>query len=272
MGISGAAYATVISQALQFFILIAASRRLVRRQKLSVGIFTGLGKSFAALVRQSLNVLKFGIPAGGYDILNMLSFTIFVFVTGTMSEVDFAASNACFTINYLSYAPLTGFALAAQTLVGQSIGRADCEGASRYLKYTIALVLLFAAVIIGGIIVFCDPVLSLFAPSDAALSAQFIELGRPLVWLMCTWILFDAVDIVLSGALRGAGDTRFVFVWMLICSFVLWMPLVFIVKVFNGTMFQLWSTMILYAVTIAIGTIWRWRGGRWKSIKVISVA
>ena len=268
MGIAGAAYATVIAQALQFAVLFTVARLKICR-RVPAAAPAPVGERFAALCRQALSVLKFGVPAGGYDILNMLSFTIFVFVTGTMGEVDFAVSNACFTINYLAYAPMMGFAIGVQTLVGQSMGRGDVAGAAKYLRRTIVLVLAFSFAVSSVIITFRHPILSLFAPADAALAQQFHSIGVPLIALMCTWIFFDAVDTVLSGALKGAGDTRFVFVWMLICAFAVWMPLVFVVRALDCTMAQLWATMVVYALVIAVGTVWRWRRGRWKKIRII---
>ena len=43
-----------------------------------------------------------------------------------------------------------------------------------------------------------------------------LGLGRPMLWLMTAWGLFDTVTIILSGALKGAGDTRFVMGYMML--------------------------------------------------------
>ena len=73
---------------------------------------------------------------------------------------------------------------------------------------------------------------------------------------------------VVSGALKGAGDTRFVFVWMFVSSFVIWMPLVFAVKHFTGDMIDLWLTMVVYALIISVGSYIRWHFGSWKRIRI----
>jgi len=263
LGLAGAAYATVFAQAVQFGVLYGAVRRDIAAER--------AGTAFAAhAVRQLvLQVLRFGVPAGGYEILNMLSFTIFVFVTGRLGDVAFAASNACFTVNYLLFAPMMGFSLGAQTLVGQHLGRRDPDGAARALRRTLVLGLSFVAVSAALVWALNGPILGLFAPDEAGPRAEFFGLGRTLLLLMSAWLLLDGADVILSGALKGAGDTRFVFWWMLVCSFVIWMPLVFLALGLGGTMPVLWSTMIVYVIIIASGAFWRWRGGRWRSIKLV---
>jgi MATE family multidrug resistance protein len=260
-GISGAAAATVVSLALQFAVLAA----LAHRDRPACG--TGRVAASGALL---LKILRFGIPAGAYEVVNMASFTIFVFVTGRVGDVAFAASNACFTLNYLLYAPVTGFAIGAQTLVGQACGRGDAAGARRVLRRTLHLALGFIALSCLLVLLFHRPLLELFAPADPALRREFLTIGFRLLLLMGAWMLFDGTDTIVSGALKGAGDTKFVMFWMFVASFVFWLPLVFAVAGRHGTMPALWATMVAYVLVICTGTLIRWRRGRWASIALVS--
>jgi len=268
LGISGAAFATVGAMALQWLVLTLAVRRETRKLDLRSP------SAAARLVRPQTsrlvwNILRYGTPSGGYSILNALSFTIFVFVTGRVGDVAFAASNACFTVNYLLFAPMEGFALGVQTLVGQARGRGDDAGAGIALRRTLVLALGFVAAACIVVLAAHRPILALFTPDDLAASGEFISLGRRLLVLMAAWLLFDAADVIGSGALKGAGDTRFVFVWMLVCAFVLWMPLVGVVLACGGGMVPLWSTMIVYVVLLCIGTLLRWMRGSWRRHKLV---
>ena len=258
-GIAGAANATVFALAVQCLVLAVVLRR--------AGAWTSL---FASGVRALVGrLLRFGVPAGGYEVLNMLSFTIFVFVTGNVGGEAFAVSNACFTINYLLFAPMTGFALGVQTLVGQARGRGDDAGAVLALRRTLILGLGFTLLACLAVLAFSRPILSLYASPDLADPAAFYALGTTLLLLMSAWMLFDAADIILSGALKGAGDTKFVMVWMLLNAFALWLPLVFLVRHFHNTMPALWGTMIVYVVVISIGSLVRWRLGHWRRIRLV---
>ena len=258
-GIAGAAWATNLSLAAQCALLAVVVLR--------AGAFGGFRlPGVAALCRR---LLRFGVPAGGYEVLNTLSFTIFVFVTGELGGEAFAASNACFTVNYLLFAPMTGFAIGVQTLVGQARGRGDDHGAQLALRRTMILGLGFVFVACLAVLALRNPILSLYASPDLKDPAAFRSLGTTLLCLMSAWMLFDAADVILSGALKGAGDTRFVMVWMLVNAFLLWLPLVFVVRAVHDTMPALWGTMIVYVVVISIGSLVRWRRGKWKSIRLV---
>jgi MATE family multidrug resistance protein len=199
----------------------------------------------------------------------MLSFTVFVFVTEKVGDLDFAASNAVFTVNYLLYAPMEGFALAAQTLVGQARGRGDNTAASLAARRT--TVLAAAAAFILAVIAFAAarPVLAIFAPADPSMTGEFMSLGTKLFMFMGCWLVLDAVDTVVCGALRGAGDTKFVMWWMTFCAFGVWMPLVAVVRCFHFTMPMLWTTTVVYVAVLFAGSWLRWRRGKWKSIAIV---
>ena len=264
LGITGAALATVASTALQWIILDSAVRRDFRLQsETSCGPRKGIDLGLL------LKILRFGLPSGGYSVLNIVSFTVFVFVTGRVGHLEQAVSNAVFSVCYLLFAPMEGFALGAQTLVGQARGRGDDEEARRVGLRTMAIGGVLAVIVSILAVLLRHPILSLFAPDDPAAALSFHELGSTLFLLMAAWQVFDATDIIISGALKGAGDTKFVMWWMVFNAFVLWLPLVWLVRSWNNTMPALWSTMILYVAVLCLGSVVRWLGNRWKSIKVL---
>ena len=262
LGISGAAIATVASTALQWAVLAVAMRRE----------WKGVAKAQGA--RQiAMRMLRFGVPAGCYNVLNILSFTIFVFVTAGVGELDLAVSNACFTVNYLLFAPMEGFALGASTLVAQAMGRGDPAAAALAARRTTILGVGFVALMSLAVLAAAHPVLSLFVSDglrcDPAALARFHSLGLTLLLLMAAWQVFDATDVIVSGALRGAGDTKFVMVWMFLGAFAFWLPLVFAVRSVRNTMPALWATMVVFVAVMCAGNLYRWRRGRWRSIKVV---
>ena len=260
-GIKGAAVATVLAGAVQWLLLFCWRWRDARQ-----GELPPVAKGGRELLGR---LLRFGMPAGVYSVLNLLSFTIFVLVTGRVGELELAVSNACFSVNYLLIAPMEGFALGAATLVGQAQGRRDSEAAWRDGNRTIVLALVVVTVLSLLAWALARPILGLFAPGDPVRAEAFVALGLRLFPLMVAWQLFDAADVVISGALKGAGDTRFVMNLMLLMAFGVWLPLVFAVSRFHNTMVALWGTIVIYVVLMAVGAILRWRRGTWRRIRVI---
>ena len=263
LGIRGAALATVTSMVVQMLTLLAAAERDVWRGRTTDGVVR------AERRRIAVQLLRFGVPSGLYTILNMASFTVFVFVTGGVGEFELAVSNACFTVNYLLFAPMEGFSLGASTLVAQALGRGDPDGAARDARRTIFLGVGLVAVLSALVLTFAHPVLGLFAAQAGADAGRFQSLGFTLLWLMAAWQVFDAADVIVSGALKGGGDTRFVMWWMMFSSFAIWLPLVFIVRHVHNTMPALWATMVVYVLVICIGSFVRWHRGAWRKIRVV---
>lgn len=260
LGIAGAAWATVISQLLQFVLL----RMVVARRFCSPP--AGASSADESILSLMGRIFRFGCAAGGFEVLNMISFTVFVFMTGRLGELEAAVSNACFTINWLLFAPLLGFSLGAQTIVGQFCGRGDIAGAKAALAKTLRLGLVFQTTVLAVVFLFRRQILTLFTPPEVMGDGRFLELGGELLAVMSLWLLFDAADVIFSGALKGAGDTRFVFWWMLLASFVVWIPLAFLVLALSGTMVELWLTTVVYVLVAAAGSAVRWRRGRWSRI------
>ena len=267
-GIAGAAAATVAAQALQFAVLLALAwpHLSLHTQR------SAQGTQHKALSTQHLlfRIIRFGSPAGVYSVLNILSFAVFVFLTGRVGDMAFAVSNAVFTVNYLLYAPIEGFAIGVGTLVGQRQGAGDPDGAALAARRTLLLAELYITAASLSALALYRLILGLFVADAATFDpAAFQSLGFVLFVLMVAWQCFDCADVVLSGALKGAGDTRFVMLWMLFCAFGFWLPLLFLVYWRWPTMPALWSTMIAYVVLICFGTVWRWRRGPWRTIKLI---
>ncbi len=271
-GISGAAWATVAAQLFQMAVLCLLAWRDCRAARCAPrhgeAREVGLRDLFMKMVR-------YGVPAGVYAALNLLSFAVFVLITGKVGDMAFAVSNAAFTVNYLLIAPIEGFSVAGGILVGQRMGADDPVEAGRAGNRIVVLSLTYVIVASASVLLFHRPIIDLFlsggsAASGALDAAAFHALGLELFLLMVAWQCFDTVDVVLSGTLKGAGDTRFVMIWMLACAFGVWLPLVFAVYAWHPTMTALWGTMIVYVVLMFVGTVWRWTRGPWRKIRLIA--
>ena len=218
-----------------------------------------------------VKILRYGIPSGVQSLLNILSFVIFVFLSGKVGDLAFAVSNAAFTVNYLLIAPIEGIAVGAGVLVGQHQGAGDSQGAFHSGNRAILLGELYVLIATSLVLFFNQELLMLFAGGvSPAEQAEFLSLGSKLFVLMVVWQYCDVADVILSGALKGAGDTRFVMVWMFMMAFPFWMPILFVTYWLHPTMVALWTTMVVYVFVFFIGTWIRWVKGPWRTIRLIA--
>ena len=264
-GIAGAAWATVLAQFTQMAVLNLIALREIR------GFRVTERKCKDGLKELMVKILRYGVPSGVQSMLNILSFVIFVFLTGKVGDIAFAASNAAFTVNYLLIAPIEGIAVGAGVLVGQHQGAGDPQGAFRSGNRAIVLGELYVLVATAFVLVFNRELLMMFAGSIPLADREaFLSLGFRLFVLMVVWQYCDVADVILSGALKGAGDTRFVMIWMFIMAFPFWMPILFVTYWLHPTMPALWSTMVVYVFVFFIGTWIRWVKGPWRKIRLIA--
>lgn len=270
MGVAGAAYATAGS----FGAFVAVKAAIAFREP----VFRGRrrGAAFAFDRPLSLRILRYGIPAGLHVLLDMLTFTFFVFVIGREDIADalgFCASNVCFNINHLLFSPLLGIGAGAGILVGNYQGAGDSASARRAGWTSIFIGWAFMGTALLLVALFFRPIVMLFLSGNTALDMEkFVALCRVLVCIMASWCMSDAANVIAGGALKGAGDTRFVMVAGMAAGFGLWVPMVLAVARFRPSVVNLWLTLPLYVFVLAVTFVTRWWRGKWRDIRLVDGA
>jgi len=264
LGIAGSALATLISGFATCFIQLAI---FFREQPIRETGLAALLKIDPALMRR---IIRFGTPSGMQLLMDIGAFALFIMLTGRLGDVSLAASNIAFSINNLAFAPLLGFGLATSTLVGQHQGARNPEAAERAGYTGLKMGLLYMCVIGATFVLFPKGYFELFRPKNASFSADdLLALGRTMLCLMTAWGLLDTITIVLSGALKGAGDTRFVMVYMVLGGWLILVPGTLLLLHLGYSIIGLWVWLAIYISVLAVGFWWRWQQGRWKTIRVI---
>jgi len=266
MGIAGAAWATVISGFAQPAIFLA----LYFRPANAAGY--GTRRNLGVDPRLMLRMIRFGLPSGAHLFVDVSSFAAFVLLTGRLGETALAVSNIAFSINMIAFMPLIGIGIAASILVGQYQGRRDADTAARAGWTAVKVGMGYTAVVAATFVLMPRLYLSFFAGRDAGgLSLEeMYPLGRWLLVMMAAWGVADAVNVVVAGALKGAGDTRFVMFYSGLMAWCLLVPgqwvLVFLKH--EGILVS-WAWLTFYIVVMAAGFFHRFRAGRWRSIEVL---
>jgi len=266
MGIAGAGWATVLSSLLTPLLLLGVyfGPRL-RRAYDTVGTFRLDG-------RLMLQLLRFGVPAGTHLLLDVGSFALFLLLTARLGAMELAASNIAFSINNLAFMPLVGIGIAASILVGQYQGRGQSAVAERAGWTALKIGWCYMLVIGLTFLLFPRGYFALFTgqTGGAVQLEAILPLGRWMLVMMAVWGLADTANVILAGALRGAGDTRFVMIYSLVVMVLIWLGgEALLILAFGGGMRAAWIWLVLYVFILVAGFFWRFRSGRWKSIDVL---
>jgi MATE family multidrug resistance protein len=95
-------------------------------------------------------------------------------------------------------------------------------------------------------------------------------LTATLLKFVAVYCLFDTLIIIFAGAIKGAGDTRFVMKMLLILSITaLVTPTYVALFVFNGGLYSAWVIVTLYVIIMSFCFLFRYISGKWKTMRVI---
>jgi len=266
MGIQGAGIATVCSWTLiaMLYCVLIFNRKNNRRY----GVFSN--RAFDAEL--ILRILRIGVPAALQFAMDVFAFTFFIFMVGRLGKVALAASNIAFSIESIAFMPAFGFSVGLSTLVGQSLGRNDVEGAIRYTKQTICILLSY--ILLLDLLFFLVPhwVIQLFAKAESTGTSygQTMDQGIVLIRIMAIFISFDALYFIFTGVLKGAGDTRFI-MWSIgiVTLAVMVVPIIIGVRYLGWGLYACWAILTLYVLSLCAASFFRYCQGKWKITRVI---
>lgn len=205
LGIAGVAYATIIAQAISAvltLLLLSSTRDIYKLtwHDLRVDLPT-LGRIFAV-----------GLPAGIQSVITAFS-NVFVQSYINYFGSDCMAGWSCYNkLDQFIMLPMQSMAMASTTFVSQNIGAGKHKRANQGTVTTILLTLGITGVIVAGLYRFAAPAVALFSTDEAVISFGVLFIRANVFFL-----LFNCVNHVLAGALRGRGDSNGPMIIMLLC-------------------------------------------------------
>ncbi len=195
-GIAGAAIATVLSQFLSaslILVLLTRTKDIYRMSWRELGIDGPILK----------HIFGVGMPAAIQSVITAFSN---IFVQGYINVFgsDVMAGWSCYNkLDQFIMLPMQSMAMAATTFVSQNIGAGDERRADRGTVSAVSLSCGVTGAIAAVLIVFAPASVRLFSPDQ-----KVIEYGVLFIRVNTFFLLFNCVNHVLAGALRGRGDSR----------------------------------------------------------------
>lgn len=263
MGIIGAAWATVLGAASMTFIfggLIFAGRV---RKTFKVAKLAGFYKPVFS------RLLRFGLPNGFGFLMDIMSFTLFTFMVGTIDVISLQASNIVMSLQPVVFTVILGLGIGIQILVSKYQGLNRPDLSVRVIKNACKLGYSYAGAVSIAFFFFAPLFVGLFIPPSSPDAAAISAKTYPLMKLVSFFVLFDATYLIFGEAIRGAGDTKFFMFVMLLCAWGILIPGTWlIVYKLHGSVFAVWSWLTFYAALTAVFMLWRFLLGKWKHIRV----
>ncbi len=265
MGITGAATATVTAWGINVILLAVF---IFTRVNSSFGVFTSFAFDWNLLKR----LLRYGVPGSLQFTLDILAFTLFLLLVGRIGTIELAVTNIVISINSVTFMPSMGVSQGISIMVGQALGRQDVKEAKRSVWSAIHMLLCYILVVDLIFIFFPEQILSPFiqAGINSANQEAIIAIGSKLLMIVSGYILLDAVYMVFSGALKGAGDTRFLMICVGCTSLLLFVIPVYVgITWFNMEIGGAWLCVLLFIIGLFLLSAGRYRTGKWQKMLVI---
>lgn len=216
-------------------------------------------------------LMRFGLPSGFHWALDVLAFSVFIFLIGTLGDTALAASSIAFTINMVAFLPPFGLCQAVSVLVGQRLGEDRPDLAERSTWTGFRITWLYMAVVAAAYFFLPGLFLQIFQSSaEPEKWAGVSALVPTLLAFVALYSLFDGINLVFSSALKGAGDTWFVTIASVTMAWALMVvPTAFALWYYRVGLLWCWTFASAYIILVALVFLARFIQGKWKSMRVI---
>lgn len=195
MGVRGAAWATVLSQAVaaavSSYVLFGGRTRLRMHLKQWKPDLTLCGR-----------ILRIGIPGSGQMLSRSLMNAVIMWIVAGCGTAAVAAYGTGMRLHMIVLMPAFALGGAAATMVGQNLGAGNPDRASKAAWMATGLDALFMAVAAVALVAFAPPIIRIFNTDP-----EVVRTGSTYLRIVSPCYIFTALALVLGRALNGAGDS-----------------------------------------------------------------
>jgi MATE family multidrug resistance protein len=211
LGVRGSAFATLAANLVM--LSVAGGAAWTRLRAISFH-FHGWRRSLF------VDVIALGLPGGLQMLVEVAIFSLVTALVGRLGAEILAAHQLTLNMASMTFMVPMGLSHAAAARVGQAIGRGDHRAAVASGRAATLMGIAFMAVM--GVLFACAPgfFLSLYGAS-----ASLVRIGTPLLYCSAAFQMFDGAQAVLTGALRGYGETRRPLFYNLIGHWLIGLPI-----------------------------------------------
>lgn len=256
-GVFGAALATSIVTCAQMMMLWYAMKRSSTVQDVEKPQWSGMKQIFALGYPVSLQMLA----EGGL-------FAIGTVLMGTFGPVILGGHQIALQVASFTFSLCLGVGSATSVRVGHAIGRHDTPAARRAgFAGMIAGVSIMAGSALC-LVVWAKPIAMLFAKPQ-----NVVEVAVPFLYIAAMFQLFDGMQVITAGALRGAGETQLAMRLNVLCHWGLAMPLALVLAFLSPVgSFGIWIGFTVGLSTVSFALVWGFHRITQQELHPVSVS
>ncbi|MBR0461474.1 MAG: MATE family efflux transporter [Erysipelotrichaceae bacterium] len=257
LGVKGAAIATAIGNVVSFVVALISLLNKDRYLRLDFGPI----ERFRSKCRKFFDIFR---SAFGEQIILRLGFFTYAKVVASLGTAEFAAHQVCMNLMSITFSFGDGLQAANTSLVGQSMGAERSDLAIIYSRISQTIGMCFAVILSLNIALFSRAIVSVFTQDPQVIALTDIPMK-----IMALTVLFQIPQVITIGALRGAGDVRFVTMMMTICVGIIRPGISYILVYPLGLgLTGAWLGCIIDQICRFSYSLIRFRKGSWTNIKV----
>jgi MATE family, multidrug efflux pump len=259
-GIPGSGWSTCLARVYMALVLLVVLA--VGNRKYGFGLWQ---TSWHLEFRRIRNLLALGFPAASQILFEIGVFSAVTALCAKLGALPLAGHQIALNCAAFTFMVPLGMSSAAAVRVGNELGRS--QRASTALERVDALYSArragWMAILLGVGFMGCAAIVFLAAPRELARiftpNPEVIAMGAKLLLIAAAFQLFDGLQTVCTGALRGAGDTRTPMLANLIAYWMIGLPFGWVLCFKFGWGAQgLWLGLCLGLILIGTFLLWVW--------------
>jgi len=264
MGVPGVALATIIAQ------IISAVFCAIKLKKMD-DVFDLNLSMMKPLRKYVLDLLKLGLPSGMTQVIFSLAMITVQSLTNTFGELFIACNVIVMRVDGFAMMPNFSFGMAMTTYAGQNVGAKRLDRVELGTRQGLGIAVGISTFITIIILIFGRYLMNIFTDT-----VELVDLSMKMMRILAIGYIAMAVTQVLSGVMRGAGDTLTPMWLSLITTFFLRVPiaygLVFLTRSAqypNGRPESVFISLVTAWVCGAMITAYFYKKGSWRNKALI---
>ncbi len=257
LGIAGAALGTVVATLFAIGVFLFFYLEKDHQRQFHVAESLRLDR---AIMRR---YLRLGMPSGLETFMNVSSFNMFLLLFQSYGVVQGAAMAIVFNWDMLSFIPMIGLNIGVMSLIGRFVGAGNMERANQVISSGFIAALGYSGLLAILFLVFRESLVGMFDTHDGNFAA-IKELASHMMIGLSTYMLADATILIAGGALRGAGDTRWIMITSICVHWLMLLAQYCVIVVYGFGPRVSWWVFVSMLILLALLYLGRLFGGTWR--------